>query len=314
MSGRVIIAGGTGFIGRALTRHLAHKGYEPLVLTRGPSREPQDNQPRLVQWDALSGQGWSEQLEQSRALINLAGENIGNARWSAAKKQAVRDSRLRATSAIVEALHRTRNRPSVLVQVSAVGYYGSCGDDTLTEQSPSGRGFLSSLCQEWEHAATAVAQLNVRLAIARLGVVLDRDGGLIAQVRPAFMAFVGGVPGNGRQWVSWVHRDDVVRALCFLMEHPDCQGPYNVVAPHPVRAGDLFQSLGKALHRPCWLPMPAWGLRAAFGKMADEVLLASQHTLPVRLLQAGYPFRHSHLEQALDDITRNPSPQQEDRK
>ncbi len=302
MSERVIVAGGTGFVGRALTRHLAGAGYEPIVLTRGASRQGVKDEPGLVRWDGLSCEGWSQQLEDSVAVVNLAGEGLGGCRWSRAKKQAIRQSRLQATEAIVEGLRRTRNRPDVLVQVSAVGYYGSRGDEILSEESQAGEGFLSELCQEWERAAGVVVDLGIRLAIARLGVVLGGEGGFIRQVRPAFMKLAGGTPGDGRQWMSWVHRDDVVGVLRWLMETEACQGSYNVVAPSPVPAGSLFKSLGAALHRPCWMPMPALGLRAAFGEMADEVLLASQRVVPARLLEADYPFRYEHLQQALDDI------------
>lgn len=297
---RVLIPGGTGFLGRALAGRLQEAGYEVIVLSRQPERARLPPGVQAVRWDGRTAAGWASLADGAFAIINLAGESIGQ-RWTEAVKRRIRESRLQASQAVVEAIAAASTKPQVLLQSSAVGYYGPRGDEQLTEEDPPGTDFLARLAVEWEASTQPVEAMGVRRVILRTGVVLERDGGALAQMLLPFRLFLGGPLGDGRQGFSWIHRADWVEAVKFLMEHPEARGPYNLTAPQPVRNAEFARILGRVLGRPSWLPVPAFALRLAFGEGAD-FLLTGQFVRPRRLLEAGFRFRYPDLESALRAI------------
>jgi len=297
---RVLITGGTGFLGRALAGRLQEAGYEVVVLSRQPERARLPPGVRAVRWDGRTAAGWGELADGAFALINLAGESIGQ-RWTEATKRRLRESRLNAGRAVVEAVAAASTRPQVLLQASAVGYYGPRGDELLTETDPPGSDFLAQLAVDWEASTQPVEAMGVRRVILRTGLVLERDGGALARLLLPFRLFVGGPLGDGRQGWSWIHRADWVEAVRFLMERADARGPYNLTAPQPVSNAEFARTLGRVLGRPSWLPVPAFALRLVFGEGAD-FLLTGQFVQPRRLLEAGFRFRYPDLESALRAI------------
>ena len=303
MEGRIIVTGGTGFIGRALCPRLAERGYEMIVLSRDPSCYPRlaASDVRLERWDGRTTQGWGRLIEGAYALINLAGANIAGRRWNESYKQLLRESRLDAGRALVEAVRNAEQKPKVLIQASAVGYYGPQEDEILTEDSPPGEGFLARLAVDWEGSTAAVEGLGVRRVVGRIGVVLERDGGMLARLLPPFRIFLGGPLGGGRQWLSFIHREDLIEALILLMEDESASGPFNLTAPEPVRMREFAQKLGKALRRPAWLPIPTPLLRLALGEGAGSVT-RGQRAIPKRLQELGYRFRYPTVEAALGAI------------
>ncbi|HVT59397.1 MAG TPA: TIGR01777 family oxidoreductase [Thermoanaerobaculia bacterium] len=302
---RILIAGGSGFIGRAAAIDLAAAGHEVVVLSRDPERA----RPRLApglgaeRWDARTAAGWGRLLDRPAAILNLAGENIAARRWTPRQKRALRESRLDAARAVVEAVRQAELRPAVVLQASGIGYYGSCGEDEVSEDHLPGADFLAELSIAWEAASAEVEELGVRRVVLRTGMVLAREGGALAKMLPAFRFGLGGPLGGGRQWWPWIHLADEVGAIRFLLERrgAEARGPYNLTAPQPLRNRDFARALGRALHRPALLPAPAFALRLALGEMA-EALLRGQRALPSRLLDAGYAFQHPRLDGALADL------------
>ena len=290
---RIAIAGGTGFIGEPLAELLA-KDNGVAILTRNPSRVRAG---RGVAWDPPEQDVWADVVAAAHVVINLAGENIGQ-RWTNERKARMVSSRVDATSALVEAMKSAPPRQRTFINASAIGYYGSRGDETLDEASSRGRGFLADLVAKWE-AAAMPAESVARLVIIRFGVVLDPHGGALAKMLPPFRFGVGGPIGNGQQWMSWIDRDDVVRMIEWAISHVDVRGVYNAVAPDPVRNRDFTRALGHALHRPAFLPVPAFGLKLLFGEMAEGTVLPSQRVLPSRALAEGFTFHYPTLEEAL---------------
>lgn len=300
---RIVIAGGSGFIGTRLTRHLLAAGHEVILLTRSPSRLA-ERLPRGVSalaWDGRSGEGWSQFLTASTALVNLAGENIADGAWTVNRRRRIRDSRVNAGVAVSDAVARAAEPPAVLVQASAVGFYGLLGPEPVDETAPHGTGFLAEVCEAWEASTLPVETAGVRRCVIRSGVVLGR-GGALARMLPAFRAFLGGPLGSGRQGLSWIHLDDEALAIAHLIANTACSGVYNLTAPEAVDSATFAATLGRVLRRPAALRTPAFALRALFGEMADEVLLGGQFVRPTRLLKSGYRFRHPGLEGALRDL------------
>lgn len=301
---KIIIAGGSGFIGKALSRDLAQTGNEVIILSRNPEkyRSQLDSKIHWVKWDSRTSAGWAEHVEGAQAIINLAGVNIAGGFWTASRKKAILASRLDAGKAIVDAIRQAKTPPQVVVQSSGIGIYGSRGDEILTEESGQGEGYLADVAKQWEASTKAVTELNVRQVILRIAVVLEADGGYLAKVKLPFYFCIGGHLGSGKQWLSWIHRKDLIEIIKFLIANPEADGAFNACAPEPIQAGDFFILLGKALKRPSWLHIPAFFLRSGLGEMADELLLPSQRCIPEKLNKMNFSFKYPVPEQALNEI------------
>ena len=296
---RVLVSGGTGLIGRALVRRLGDGGHEVAVLTRGAG--DLEAVPRRVHWDGRDLGDWVSFVDGADAVIHLAGESIAEGRWTALKKQRILDSRVHSTEALIEAIVEAKARPKVLLQGSAVGWYGSTGDAELDESSPPGDDFLAEVCRAWETASARVEALGVRRPVLRTGVVLARDGGALPKMVLPFRLFAGGPVGNGRQWVPWIHLADEVGAIVHLLETESATGPFNLTAPEPLTNRDFAKRIGEVLHRPSFMPAPGFALKLALGEMAD-LLLGGQRALPKRLLESGYDFQFPDAASALRDL------------
>jgi len=299
---RAIIAGGTGFIGQALVRELKDNGWDIVVLSRAPGKVAEVFGSGVIgmRWD---NGDWPDMFGPETVIVNLAGESIAGGRWTKAKKQRILHSRVDAGDRIVNAVKIAENLPGAIIQASAVGFYGPCGDEPVDEDTGPGSGFLAEVSKQWEASSRGLEAMGVRHVTIRTGMVLG-NGGALKQIVPPFKLFLGGPPGTGDQGVSWIHLADEVGAIRFLMENDQASGAYNLTAPTPVRFRKFARILGETLNRPYKLNAPAWGLRLLFGEMADEVLLAGQLAQPKRLLDAGYDFRFPNLEGALHEILR----------
>ncbi len=299
---RIIIPGGSGLIGRELTATLAYAEHEVIVLSRTPERvQDLPLKARAVEWDGCTTEGWGQLVDGADAIVHLAGANISARRWSPERKKNLRDSRLDTGKAIVEAVRAAGQKPRVLVQASAVGYYGPRGNEEVTETTPVGTDFLAKLAKDWEASTAPVEELGVRRAIARTGVVLSPDGGALPQMMAPFRLFVGGPIGNGLQWFPWIHFTDEVNALKFMIENESASGAYNLCAPTPVTNAEFSRLLGRRMHRPSWLAVPGFVLRLLYGEMAD-VLLKGQKQVPRRLQRSSFRFIYSTADAALKDI------------
>ncbi|MCY4437978.1 MAG: TIGR01777 family oxidoreductase [Chloroflexi bacterium] len=300
---RVIIAGGSGLIGRALTHHLCAQGHSAVVLSRQPLKVPKlPDGADVAYWDGSGSEGLVDLVDGAHAVVNLAGESIAGRRWTPAQKRRLRDSRIRSTSGIVAAIRAAPRQPAVLLQASAVGYYGNTGKEVDEQQAP-GSDFLAELSQEWEHASAAVEESSTRRVLLRMGVSLSMEGGMLPRVALPFRFFAGGALGTGRQWVPWIHIEDTVRAIAFLLTHDHISGPVNVCAPQPVRFADFASAVGRTLRRPSLFRVPPWALRLGMGEMAD-IVLHGQRAVPARLTGAGFEFRYPVVEDALSAILR----------
>lgn len=294
----VAISGASGFLGSALAAALRRDGVRVLPLVRGEA----DPTAGEVAWDPARGTIAREQLEGVGAVVHLAAESI-DGRWTAAKKRRLRESRIQGTRLLAETLASLSRPPEVLVSASAVGIYGADrGDERLDETCAPGSDFLAGVAVEWEAAAEPAARAGVRVVYPRFAMILDEDGGALGRMLPVFRLGGGGRMGSGRQWMSWISREDAVRAIRFLIERADLRGPVNVTAPEPVSNADFTAELGRALHRPAVLAVPEAALHLAFGEMADATILASQRVLPERLLEAGFDFLHPRLDRAFASI------------
>jgi uncharacterized protein len=296
---QVLISGASGLVGRALHRRFDANAVSCATLTR---RTAQPGNSEYF-WDPYHFQFLEDmrRLNGIRAAIHLSGDNLTNGRWTEARKQRLRQSRVRTTQSLVELLSHLEQRPEVLLCASAVGIYGDRGEEILTEDSSSGVGFLSDLCREWEAAADAAGDLGVRVVHLRFGVVLAREGGALAKMLPMFRLGLGGNLGSGRQWMSWIALPTLLEVVEFCMNRHQIQGPVNVVA-NPVTNAEFTLSLAHQLHRLAIAPAPAWALRMAFGEMADAALLSSTRAIPAKLLQAGFIFQLPTLQDVLQRI------------
>jgi uncharacterized protein len=299
---KVLVTGGTGFVGRTVVRALAQGGAEVTVLTR--SEAALDGFPdgvSRVQGDPTSAGTWQEEAARCDAVINLAGASIFG-RWTDSRKTLLRESRILTTHHVVEALSARNGKETVLLSTSATGYYGFTGHEELEESAPPGTDFLATLAADWEKEALAAETYGVRVAICRFGLVLGRGGGSLKQMLPLFRLGLGSQLGSGNQWFPWIHEADLARALVFLLERRDLSGLFNCTAPHPVRNQEFTQALARALRRPVLLPgVPGFVLRTVMGEMG-EVLLKGQRAVPARLLQSGFQFRFPEIQSALDDL------------
>lgn len=303
--GTVVVIGASGFIGRALCRELAGRGYEVVGVSRQPdrARDALDCAAEVLGWHGPPGRGWSEAAEGARAVVNLAGETIGRGRWTRAKRARILGSRVDAGRALTETVLRAHSKPAVVLQASAVGIYGDRGDEILDEGAGRGSGFLAEVSGRWEESTRPVEAAGVRRVIVRSAVVLGRGGGALPGFERLFRFGAAPLPGDGRSWLPWIHLADEVRAIAMLIERDDLSGAFNLAAPQPVSTRDFFRALAAARGGRILGRIPAWALRAALGLKAREVLLASQRTAPRRLLEAGFDFRFPDLAAALRDLS-----------
>ena len=290
----VLVTGSTGFLGSAVVEFLEEEDHKVLRLVRGePEAEGE------IRWDPAKGTIDKAGLEALDGVVHLAGENIAKGRWTAEKKQRIRDSRVKGTRLLCETLAGLERPPKVIVSASAIGYYGSRGDEVLTEQSPPGTGFLADLGKEWEKATEPAAKKGIRVVILRIGVVLHPAGGALGRMLTPFKLGMGGRLGPGTQYFPWISLDDVVGAVVHGLTTDGIAGPVNAMAPNPITNLEFTKTLGKVLRRPTTFPMPAFAVRLAFGELADEALLSSVRAEPERLLDSGFEFQHPRLEGAL---------------
>ena len=300
---RIIITGGTGWIGRQLAGQLAGDGHETIILSRNPGQTA--GMPagvRLERWDAKTAAGWGHLADGADAIVNLAGERLAGPspayRWTEKRKQAICDSRRNAGLAVTEAVRAAKNKPKVLIQASGINYYDT-GDALATENTPAGSGFLPHVVKDcWEASTAEVDAMGVRRAIIRTGPVLGSNSPVLSPILLQFKLFAGGTIGNGKQWFPWVHIDDVIGVTRFLIDNPAGTGPFNLVAPNPVTNAEMGKIVGRVLGRPSWLPAPSFAFNLAFGEMA-MTLTEGVHAQPKRLLELGYTFRFPTLDAAV---------------
>jgi len=303
---KVAITGATGFVGSRLVERLQVEGHQVLVLTRNPAIAqklfPQSSFPNLeiTAYTPTESGSWQEAIAGCDGVVNLAGEPIAEERWTPERKQEILKSRQLGTQKIVEAIAKANPKPSVLVNASAIGYYGTSETATFDETSPAGEDFLAQVCQAWEAEAQKVTEIGVRLVILRFGIVLGM-GGAIAKMITPFKLFAGGPIGSGRQWFSWIHRDDLVNLILQALNRPDIEGVLNATAPNPVRMTELAQTMGQVLNRPSWLPVPSFALETLLGDGA-MVVLEGQQVLPKRTLAYGFDYQYPTVKQALAEI------------
>lgn len=299
---KVLVTGGTGFIGKRVCDALQTKDYAVNVVSRDPERAKTKLQSvnEIHAWNPETEQLPSEAASDLNAVVHLAGESVAG-RWNAKKKQRIRDSRVLSTQNLVSSLASSESKPDVLVCASAIGLYGATGDDSFTEESTIGTDFLAEVCQEWEAEGQKAGELGIRVVHVRIGLVLGLGGGLLDQVLPPFKIGAGGRLGTGQQWMSWIHIDDVVGIIMHSLENEGIQGALNATAPNPIRNIEFTKTLGSVLRKPAIFPVPAFGLQLLMGEFAEFVML-SQNVLPVRTEASGYEFQFSTLETALEDL------------
>jgi uncharacterized protein len=298
---KIIITGGTGLIGQVLTKDLAGVGHEVWVLSRDPSQAKAPAGTRLVKWDGKTPSGWQDLVEQADAVVNLAGANIGEARWTKERKKAFMESRQNVGRAVVAAVEAAAHKPGVVLQASAIGFYGPRDERQLEEGELPGNDFGSSIVTVWEDSTKPVEALGVRRVVVRTGLVLSARGGVLERMVLPFRLFAGGPLGSGKQWYSWIHLTDEVRALRYLLENQQARGTYNLTAPNAVTMAEFGKTLGKVMHRPYWAPVPGFVLKLLLGEMSTLVL-DGQRVYPKRLLEAGFTFKFERLKDALTDL------------
>lgn len=298
---KVAITGATGFVGSRLVEQLQAQGHQPIILTRKraaalrtfPNLE-------IVAYNPTESGDWQNAIALCDAVVNLAGEPIAEKRWTPQEKEEILNSRKLGTQKIVEAIAQANPKPKVLVNASAIGYYGTSETATFDETSPAGNDFLAEVCQAWEAEAQKVKDAGVRLVILRFGIILG-NGGALAKMIPPFQLFAGGPLGTGQQWVAWIHRDDLVRLIIEALTRQDMEGVFNATAPNPVRMSEFCQALGDVLHRPSWLPVPSFALEALLGEGA-KVVLEGQQVLPQRTTSFGFKYQYPNVKDALTEI------------
>lgn len=306
---RVMIAGGTGLIGRALISELLDAGHNVVILSRSSQRPAGiPSSAAILSYQEAEQHGWDKVLQGVDGVVNLAGENLAGAgllpeRWSPQKKQRILNSRIEVGKMLTRAIASASHKPAVLIQASASGYYGPQGDEIITEEHEPGNDFLANVAKEWEASTAGVEAMGVRRAIIRSGVVLSTRGGALPRLVLSVKWGLVGKLGNGRQWLPWIHIADEVRAIIFLLEHAELSGPFHLCAPQPVRNMEMMRALGAVLGRPAFLPVPAFLMKALLGEMST-VLLDGQRMIPKRLEQAGFVFQHPEIGMALQDLLR----------
>lgn len=298
---KILITGGTGFIGTQLTSRLIQDGIEVTILTRSEKQPEQGARGvTYLHGDPTQEGPWQEAVKRHDGVINLAGASIFS-KWTDDRKKAIRESRVSTTRNIVDGMPAHPEKPVIFVSTSAVGYYGFCGDEELAEASPPGKDFLARLCVEWEGEALKAAAKGSRVVIARFGIVLGEKGGALSQMIPLFRKYIGGRTGSGKQWFSWVHIKDLAEAFAFVMKHPEISGPVNMCSPRPVRNRDLAKALGKALRKPSFVPAPAIMIKLVLGEFGS-VILKGQRVIPKKLMENGFIFQYADIHDALQGI------------
>jgi uncharacterized protein (TIGR01777 family) len=299
---RVIITGGSGLIGRELTKSLSNDGHEVIILTRNPKQDPQlPESARQVKWDAKSADGWGELADGAGAIINLAGEGIADSRWNEERKKRIYASRVDAGRAVMAAIGQATAKPKVLIQSSAVGYYGSRQDEPLSESASCGTDFLSQVCFDWEASTAGAEGMGVRRAVIRTGIVLSNEGGAWPRIVLPYKFFAGGPLGNGKQYWPWIHMADEVGSIRFLLDNEAATGVFNLSAPEPLTNRDFGAKLGDVMKRPSLLPVPAFALNILFGEMST-VLLDGQRAIPQHLQELGYKFQYPSAQSAFAEL------------
>ena len=297
---KIVIAGGSGFLGRPLTDAFIRAGHQVVILSR--STTAAHGAARAVVWNPNGELGpWAAEIDGAGAVVNLAGESIAGKRWTAAQKQRILDSRVQATRSLVAAIRGAAKAPAVLVSGSAVGYYGPRGDELATESTPAGSDFLADVCVRWEQEAMRAGD-RTRVVCIRTGIVLEKDGGALPQMLPPFWFGAGGPVGSGRQYWPWIHRHDWIALVQWAIDTPAADGGLNATAPQPVTNAAFARALGHAIHRPSFMPAPGFALRLLLGEMADALLLSGQNAVPAKAERAGFSFRYPRVDDALGAI------------
>ncbi len=297
----VLITGGTGLIGSALTRRLLEEKHTVTILSRSPQEHSLPEGVKGVRWDGKTTAGWGGLINDVDAIVNLAGVNLGGGLWTRKRKEALLNSRVFAGQAVTEAVAQAEHKPKVLVQASAVGYYPTSGDAVLDESSPAGTDFQGSLCQQWEKSTRAVEEMGVRRVVIRSGVVLARGSLILYMFMLPFRMMVGGPVGSGRQYISWLHIDDEVEGILYLIENESSSGAYNLMSPKPVTNAEMGRTIGRVIKRPYWFPVPGFAMRLVLGELST-VVLDSWRAVPTRLQEADFVFKYPEIEPALHDL------------
>lgn len=299
---KILITGGTGFVGRQLTSRLVQEGHEVTIITRFPKHSEEDTRGiSYLQADPARKGPWQEIIKNHEVIINLAGASIFS-RWTKEHKKAIRESRISTTQNVVDGMVSHPEKKITLFSTSAVGYYGFHGDEVLDESSPPGNDFLARIAVEWEKEAFKAVEKGARVVTTRFGIVLGEKGGALSQMVPLFRKFIGGPIGSGLQWFSWIHIKDLAEAFVFLTKHPEISGPINFCSPNPVRNKDLAKGLGKVLRRPSFFPAPGFMVKLVLGEFGS-VILEGQRVMPRRLLDAGFVFQYPNIEKALQSLS-----------
>jgi len=298
---KILVTGGTGFVGTQLTSRLIQDNHEVTILSRSAKRSGEiPSGISYLQGDPTQKGPWQEAIKNHDAAINLAGASIF-AKWTEEHKKAIRESRVSTTRNIVEGIPSRSQKQFTFFSTSAVGYYGFCGDEELTEESPHGDDFLARIALEWEGEALKAKEKGARVVITRFGIVMGERGGALGQMIPLFKKYIGGPIGSGRQWFSWVHIKDLAEAFSFLLKYPEISGPVNVCSPNPVRNKDLAKALGRAFHRPSFMPAPGFMIKLVLGEFGS-VILEGQRVIPKRLMDSGFTFQYPEIDKALQEI------------